>query len=73
MIMNGEKMVVCWMFSPCSEQMKGHCSKIMEVDSVGGCGGGKRLVITVTVTVVGMNVTERIVWKSDWRVALLCK
>ena len=45
----------------------------MEVDSVGGCGGGQRLVITVAVTVVGMNVIERIVWKSDRIVALLCK
>lgn len=71
--MNGEEMVVCLMFSPCSEYFEAHWSKIMEVDSVGGCGGGQRLVITVAVTVVGMNVIERIVWKSDRIVALLCK
>ena len=59
-------MVVCWVFSPCSE-------RIMKVDSMGGCGGSKRLVITVIVTVVGINVTERIKWNSDRSVALLCK
>ena len=45
----------------------------MKVDSMGGSSGSKRLVVTVIVTVIGMNVTERIKWKSDRRVALFCK
>ena len=45
----------------------------MKVDSMGGSSGSKRLVVTVIVTVVGINVTEWIKGKIDMRVALLCK